>query len=388
VIALLLQNFDFELADPDYHLSVQRTLTVKPKGLFIRATLRDNLTPATLQRRLLGGQATLAKRETLETVQKVARLESALQDPDLKNLVICYGSNTGTCQTLAHALSREARTHGFRAVTMPMDSAQDRITPSTPIIIITASYEGEPPDNAVQFVNWLERLTDSPFTGVSHAVYGCGNRDWVDTFQRIPTLVDDAFIRCGSSPLVKRGISDAADSNIFNEFDRWADVKLWPALEKQYRPSVSLQNEGIRDIGIDIIQSRRSAGMLPGGGQAVVQEERVLTATGEPQKRHIKIRLPEGMTYRAGDHLAILPANHHNTVRDVMNRFGLVHDTKMIVGNGDEHSVYTFLRDYVELNHVATEKVRTVSCHCKAKSILSILARTSAPSLHQYHRSI
>jgi cytochrome P450/NADPH-cytochrome P450 reductase len=31
VIALLLQNFDFEFADPGYQLAIQRTLTIKPK---------------------------------------------------------------------------------------------------------------------------------------------------------------------------------------------------------------------------------------------------------------------------------------------------------------------------------------------------------------------
>lgn len=357
MVALLLQNFNFKLADPDYELAVKKNLTVKPKDFFIRATLRDDLTPATLQRRLLGGQAHSLQSSVPDSARKIERADSPLQESDLKNLLICFGSNTGTCQTLAHALSREAHAHGFRTTVMSLDQAQPHISTLTPIVLITASYEGEPPDNAVQFIKWLERLTDSPFAGVHHAVYGCGNRDWVDTFQRIPTLVDDAFIRCGSTPLVKRGVSDAADSNIFNEFDHWADEKLWPALEKQYHPDTSPRSSEAVPVTIDIMQSPRNTGMLPDGGQATVEEVKLLTAPGEPQKRHIKVRLPEGMAYRAGDHLAILPANHDDTIKKVMNRFGLAHDTKMAVGSGDEHSVYTYLRDYVELNQAATEKV-------------------------------
>jgi cytochrome P450/NADPH-cytochrome P450 reductase len=96
-------------------------------------------------------------------------------------MLICYGSNTGTCQTLSHALGREAHVHGFSATITTMDDVQQHISPSTPIVIITASYEGKPPDNAVNFMKWVQSLTDSPFTGVRHAVYGCGNRDWVGT---------------------------------------------------------------------------------------------------------------------------------------------------------------------------------------------------------------
>jgi cytochrome P450/NADPH-cytochrome P450 reductase len=43
VIAILLQNFDFEFEDPNYTLALKQTLTVKPANFKIRAISRDGL---------------------------------------------------------------------------------------------------------------------------------------------------------------------------------------------------------------------------------------------------------------------------------------------------------------------------------------------------------
>lgn len=39
-LAMILQKFNFELADPDYELEIKQTLTLKPKNFFIHAIPR------------------------------------------------------------------------------------------------------------------------------------------------------------------------------------------------------------------------------------------------------------------------------------------------------------------------------------------------------------
>jgi len=51
-----------------------------------------------------------------------------------------------------------------------------------------------------------------------------------------------------------------------------------------------------------------------------------LTATGAAgvrSTRHVEVALPAGSTYRAGDHLGVLPRNGQGQIRRVMRRFGL-----------------------------------------------------------------
>ena len=64
-----------------------------------------------------------------------------------------------------------------------------------------------------------------------YAVFGCGNKDWVKTYQRIPTLVDATFAERGAKRLVERGEGNAASAEFFEAFDAW-ELRLWEVLSK------------------------------------------------------------------------------------------------------------------------------------------------------------
>ena len=80
---------------------------------------------------------------------------------------------------------------------------------------------GEPADNAAYFVEWLSNLQGEPLSNLRYAVFGCGNRDWVQTYQRIPRLVDELIGKCGGEALLPRGEGDAGGSGMSNGFDIW-----------------------------------------------------------------------------------------------------------------------------------------------------------------------
>ena len=120
---------------------------------------------------------------------------------------------------------------GFRASIGTMDSAVGHIPTNGPVVIVTASFEGQPADNAAHFVAWLSALKGQELAGVKYAVFGCGNHDWVATYQKVPTLCDTTFSERGAERIVDRGEGDAAASNFFEAFDEW-EAKLWPALTK------------------------------------------------------------------------------------------------------------------------------------------------------------
>jgi len=83
---------------------------------------------------------------------------------------------------------------------------------------------GEPADNAAYFFKWLSDLQgDASLSNIKHATFGCGNRDWVQTYQRIPKLIDELITKNGGKALVPRGEGDAGGSEIFNDFDNWEE---------------------------------------------------------------------------------------------------------------------------------------------------------------------
>ncbi len=178
VTAMLLQNFNFMLDDPNYQLSLRETLTTKPEGFVMRAVLRDGITATDLERRLAGTGT--VKPGLHKTATGVAATPAKAAQPKGKPMSIYYGSNSGTCESLAWRISADAASRGFSAdVVNPLDAANQTLPTDRPVVIVTASYEGQPPDNAALFVSWLKSLKGKELEGVNYAVFGCGKLDAV-----------------------------------------------------------------------------------------------------------------------------------------------------------------------------------------------------------------
>ncbi|KAL4939088.1 hypothetical protein BDV06DRAFT_231292 [Aspergillus oleicola] len=365
VMAMLLQNFDFSL-DPGYHLEYKQTLTIKPKDLYMKARLRHGLTPTTLERRLTG----LATATTQTNAPSNSDGQSSTSVP----LTILYGSNSGTCETLARRLAADAPGKGFQVTQFDgLDSARAALPKGHPVVIITSSYEGQPPDNAKQFVSWLEGLdhNETPLKDVCFALFGCGNKEWASTFHRIPKLVDSTLEKLGGKRLTELGLADASSDEMFSTFESWADNALWPQLVAQYggeeaqkKPKSS--SSPATSIDVTVSNSRTQA-LRQDVGEAMVVETKLLTSEAELERRkkHLEIRLPEGMTYTAGDYLAILPINPAETVRRAMRHFKLAWDAQIkIAASGPTTALPTdgpvaandILSTYVELSQPATRK--------------------------------
>ena len=170
VTAMLLQNFNFYFADPSYTLALQQTGTVKPKEFYMKASLRHGFTATKLEQVLHGGHGdTTHIPQKPKPTGKVPELASKG-----KPITLFYGSNTGTSESFASRLASSAPSHGFYATVAPLDSAKENLKRDNLNVIVTASYEGEPPDNARHFVSWLENLKGQELKDVPFIVYGCG----------------------------------------------------------------------------------------------------------------------------------------------------------------------------------------------------------------------
>jgi cytochrome P450 / NADPH-cytochrome P450 reductase len=171
---MLLQNFDFRFDDPSYQLQINQTLTIKPKNFFMHATLREHIDPVHLEKMLHEDASQQGKhRDKDGTIGHSV----AVNNKEKKPMTILYGSNSGTCEALAQNLARVAGARGFRVKVDTLDSATGKVSKGEPVVMISSSYEGQPPDNAAHFVNWLGNLEgEKSLDGVNYAVYGCGNR--------------------------------------------------------------------------------------------------------------------------------------------------------------------------------------------------------------------
>lgn len=346
VLGTVLQHF--ELIDhTDYQLEVKETLTFKPDGLTMKVKPRRKVqmfqTPVT--------------EEPEEAV-----IEQQAIDSHGTPLLVLYGSNLGTAQGVARELSETARFKGFKSQVAALDDYTGNLPTQGAVVIVSASYNGNPPDNAVRFMEWLEEA-DS-VEGVTYGVFGCGDRNWATTYQRVPSIIDEQLSANGASQLVERGEGDASE-DFDGELEKWQGA-LWPALAERFSLDLETNTQASNQLSMEFISgvSHTPVARAYDAFTAVVSGNEELLKTEERSTRHIEIYLPEGAMYQEGDHLGVLPENSGELVGRVLNRFGLKGEEHVVLEGssgranhlptGQPVQLAQLLASYVELQEPAT----------------------------------
>ncbi|RKK86564.1 Bifunctional cytochrome P450/NADPH--P450 reductase [Fusarium oxysporum] len=324
VTIMLLRNFDMVKADPNYKLKIKQSLTIKPDGFNMKVKLREGRDLTNLFK---NSSLTSSKQPSLSS-----RMNINISQKDLKPISIFYGSNTGTCEALAERLSADCATFGFMpSKPLPLDEATRNLSKHGPNIILAASYDGKPSDNATEFTKWAESLQPGELDGTQFAVFGCGHKDWVSTLYRIPKILDKCLAAAGADRLVDIGLTDASTGRLYPDFDDWAHSKLFPELASRHGITLGHAPDSL-ELSVTINQSQRND---IGGNfkRAEVVENTLLTSPGVPRKHSLLLKLPKDMAYTPGDHVLVLPKNPPQLVDRVMTCFGVDDDTVLTVSS-------------------------------------------------------
>lgn len=352
VLAMVLQRFEISLADSDYTLKIKETLTLKPEGFYLRAK-RKNIVIKEVSK----------TRDAQELEKQVDLLEGA-ENPQL---LILFGSNSGSSRSFALQLAKDARKKGFTTKIGILDDYANALPTDSKLIIVTASYEGQPTNNAKNFVKWLQEKTTQDLSGLEYCVFGCGNKDWFNTYQAIPILIDTRLSELGAKRFFERGEADAK-ANFLGDWEAWEEA-LWNTLE-QVLEVTNIANQEVAKLAIEVINTPMKLKDLKQTqlqqGKVILNKELVnLTHELGRSKKHLEIELPNGMSYRAGDYLTILPINTTNNIQRVLDYFSLKETTQLILKDDSGMSMLPLnypisvgevLKNYVELGQPVTRR--------------------------------
>ena len=97
-------------------------------------------------------------------------------------------------------------------------------------MIVTSSYEGQPPDNARDFVSWVQTVAPGALDGVRYAVFGCGNKDWARTYQAIASEEAHSLPPGGTAEATKRLFAGAKEVGTVDGYQDALSIKNFDRL--------------------------------------------------------------------------------------------------------------------------------------------------------------
>jgi sulfite reductase (NADPH) flavoprotein alpha-component len=245
-------------------------------------------------------------------------------------LLFLFGSQTGSSEGLARRLAKEAKKLGFetRVVGMENHSTVD-LTKEKRLIIITSTYgDGEMPDNAQTFWDYLKNGTAPRLENLEYSVLALGDRNYVQ-FCQAGKAFDARLEQLGAKRIHPR-----VDCDVDYE---GPSTEWFGGLMK------SLECDASAPAIASAAPAAETSVSSPSFGRsnpfpAVLKTNRVLNAPDSGKEtRHLEIVL-EGseLGYEVGDALGVVPSNCPDFVQEILDAAGLDGEAAVKAPDGSE----------------------------------------------------
>lgn len=277
-----------------------------------------------------------------------------------RNVVIFYGSQTGTAEEFASRLAKDSTRYGMKAIIADPEECEmedlsrlPEIANSLAIFVLATYGEGDPTDNAQEFYDWLQD-GGTQLEGVNYAVFGLGNKTY-EHFNAMGKYVDRRLEELGAKRIYEVGMGDD-DANIEEDFITWRD-KFWPAVCENFGIAIIGEDVSIRQYALTIHDDFSEEEKLFSGEPvrlgsfrnqkppydaknpflAPVHLHRELHKSGDRSCMHIEFDITGSkIRYDAGDHVAVYPVNSIELVEKLGKRLDVDLGLAFTLTNVDE----------------------------------------------------
>jgi sulfite reductase (NADPH) flavoprotein alpha-component len=231
-------------------------------------------------------------------------------------LTIVYGSQTGNARRIAESLARDAENAGLAVRLLRADAYPLRELASERLlyVVISTQGEGDPPDDARSFLEFLASRRAPKLAQLKYAVLGLGDSSYPQ-FCAIGNSIDARLGELGASRLFARGEADV-------EID--AVARPWSEHALRHAREVLKSTPGTAKV-----TPLRAPAAGPAWNRArpfaakVQANQRISARDGSKDVRHIELSLEgSGLTYEPGDALGIWATNPPELVDDILGALG------------------------------------------------------------------
>ena len=261
-------------------------------------------------------------------------------------VTIVYGSQTGNSKRVAEQLQRQTEGAGLAARLVRADAypirelAQERLL----YVVISTQGDGDPPDDARSFVEFLASRRAPKLEALSFAVLGLGDSGYPQ-FCAIGRKLDARLAELGATRLFDFG---QADLDIDTVAEPWTQNALTHARDALKTAAPATNVTPLRPH----IEATTWSASKPFKAE-VLANQRITADDSHKDVRNIEIDLAgSGFDYEPGDALAVVPRNPESLVEMVLEALQLDGDAA-ITHAGATHALRAWLVSKRELTRIS-----------------------------------
>ncbi|MFK2876504.1 assimilatory sulfite reductase (NADPH) flavoprotein subunit [Rhodanobacter hydrolyticus] len=236
-----------------------------------------------------------------------------------ERLTVLYGSQTGNSRRVAERLAERAAAAGLnvrllRTGAYPVrELAQERHL----VLVISSQGDGDPPDDAIGFVEFLAGKRAPKLPQLRFAVLGLGDSSYPQ-FCAVSRRLDARFAELGARRFAELG---EADVDFEAPSASWSDGVLEKAREVLDAPA-TLGATGARP-SLHAVSSVLQGREHPFAAE-VLDNQRIVSRDSSREVRHLELSLQgSGLRYEPGDALGVWPRNPPALVGEYLRLLGL-----------------------------------------------------------------
>ncbi|ALS25129.1 assimilatory sulfite reductase (NADPH) flavoprotein subunit [Paenibacillus naphthalenovorans] len=287
-----------------------------------------------------------------------------------KEVTVLFGSQTGNSQGLAKKLSKKLEERGFQVSLSSMaDFKPNSLKKVQNLLIVVSTHgEGEPPDNAIAFYEFLYSKRAPQLEGTQFSVLALGDTSY-EFFCQTGKDFDKRLEELGARRLTPRVDCDVDFEEPAAE---WMNRVLESLSGASAAPAVASAAGAAVVSGTETEYSRSNP------FHAEVLENLNLNGRGsERETRHVELSLEgSNLQYEPGDSLGIYPENHPRLVDELIEAMGWKAEEPVAINkNGEERPLReALLRNYeiTVLTKPLLEQAAKLTSNQELKKLLEV----------------